>query len=210
MEAPTIIGPDDVLERRPFTDPAHTVREVEVMQSMLAEVRRRARAWADEPRTARGKIVRDSDPEGRRHLIVVPDTGLLLAAENATAVGFFGRPRKRVDHGILFTLEEELVARMGHYADLGLLTYYDVEFVKGAYGNLVLFATSDVPPEWYRDEVHRRAVEISPGHYYEVRLHKGTILGPLLGDGAIRVERTKYFDFKRPPSRWQGVRQYSP
>ena len=47
---------------------------------------------------------------------------------------------------------------MAHYGEAGLLSYYDVELVKGEYGNLILFATPDVPPEWHRDEVHRRAV----------------------------------------------------
>ena len=34
---------------------------------------------------------------------------------------------------------------MAAYAAGGLLSYYDLEFVKGAYGNLILFATPDGP-----------------------------------------------------------------
>ena len=205
----TTVGPDEILERRRFTHPEHTEREVAVMSVMLAYERERARAWADEKRSARGKVIRERDASGRRRLIVVPDTRALLEAEDVTAVGFFGRPRRRVDHGVLFVLEDELVTRMAHYGKMGLLSYYDVELVKGKYGNLILFATPDVPRAWHEDEVHRRAVEISPGHYYEVRLHKGTIAGPLLGDGDITIERTKYFDFKRPPRQWHGVRSYA-
>ena len=96
---------------------------------------------------------------------------------------------------------------MDHYGEAGLLSYYDVELVKGEYGNLILFATPDVPPEWHRDEVHRRAVEVSPGHYHHVRLHKGRIPGRLHDGGDIVVERTKYFDFDHGAP-WHGLRRF--
>ena len=97
---------------------------------------------------------------------------------------------------------------MAHYGEAGLLSYYDVELVKGEYGNLILFATPDVPPEWHRDEVHRRAVEVSPGHYHHVRLHKGSITGKLHDGGDIRVERTKYFDFDTGNGTWFALRRF--
>ena len=202
------VGPEEILERRPFTHPAHTEREVAVMREMLEYERGRARAWAGEQQAACGRVIRERDPDGHRRLIVVPDATAFLDAENVTAVGFFGRPRTRVDHRVLFALEDELVTRMARYGTIGLLSYYDVELVKGRYGNLILFSTHEVPRAWHEDEVHRQAVELSPYHYYEVRLHKGTVAGPLFGGGDIEIERTKYFDFKRPPARWHGVRSY--
>ena len=62
---------------------------------------------------------------------------------------------------------------------------------KGAYGNLILFSTPDVPAEWYQDEIHSRAVKLSPGHYHQVRLHKGSVSGSMLGGCQITIERTK-------------------
>jgi hypothetical protein len=206
MQYQAIVGPDDVLAGKPFTDSEHTVREADVMRVMLERERNWARGWADE-NGARGHVAREPDEEGRRHLLVVPDVGALRDAGDVTAVGFFGRPREEVDHAILFDLEDELVSRMGAYAELGLLSYYDVELVKGAYGNLILFSTPDVPDEWRADTVHRRAVKISPGHYYEVRLHKGSIAGSVLGEGTIAIERTKYFDFKGDEV-WYGLRRF--
>jgi hypothetical protein len=206
MRYSAVLGPDDVLGEKPFTDAANTRREVEVMGRMLVHERERAREWAAaEPSE---HIIREHDAEGHRHLIVVPDTGRLLETETLTAVGFFGSPREDVDHEVLFTLEDELVERMGAYGESGLLSYYDVELVKGEYGNLILFATPDVPPEWHRDEAHRRAVELSPGHYHHVRLHKGTIPGRLLDGGEIEVERTKYFDFDTGDGTWFGLREF--
>src|SRR5215212_766569 len=173
MEYAAVLGPDDVLSDRPFTDAANTMREVDVMRHMLLHERERALEWV------------------------------------GTAVGFFGSPRDDVDHGVLFALEDELIERMGNYGEAGLLSYYDVELVKGEYGNLILFATPDVPPEWHRDEVHRRAVSVSPGHYHHVRLHKGSISGKLHDGGDIRVERTKYFDFDTGNGTWFALREFS-
>jgi len=205
-----IVEADEVLAGKPFTDPENTEREVGVMGHMLEHERERARSWRDidDDGAQLELILREHDEEGHRHLIVVPDRRALVEASDVTAVGFFARPREEVDHTILFDLEDELVARMPHYAGLGLLSYYDVELVKGAYGNLILFSTPDVPPEWYGDAVHRRATEVSPRHYHEVRLHKGSVAGPLLGSGDIVVERTKYFDFKTAPP-WLGLRRFA-
>jgi hypothetical protein len=201
-----ILGPEDLVDERPFTDPRHTSEEAEVMRAALAELRLRAAPWGDEPR--RRIVQRDQDEHGLRHLIVVPDTHELLGAERLTAVGFFGRARDGVDHGVLFDLEEELVAGMDEYADVGLVTYYDVELPKSGYGNLVLFSTLDVPPEWASNAVHRHAVEISPAHYDYVRLHKGTVLGRLLDGCELTIDRTKYLDFDNEPG-WRAVRQFA-
>ncbi|TMJ98371.1 MAG: hypothetical protein E6G67_00345 [Actinobacteria bacterium] len=205
----TALGPDERVEDRPFTDPEHTVREAGVMQVMLGRERDRAKAWATEDPSGTGHVAREHDEQGFRHLFVVTDTRALLETTDLTAVGFFGRPRDDVGHEILFDLEQTLVDRMGTYGAAGLLSYYDVELVKGAYGNLILFSTPDVPPEWHGDEIHRRAVEVSPQHYHEVRLHKGSIRGRLLDGGDIVIERTKYFDFAGG-SLWQAVRHFGP
>jgi hypothetical protein len=201
-----LLGPDELLEDRPFTHPSHTEREAELMQDALRELRSRARAWV-EGGERRAVLVREHDKQGRRHLIVVPDTQNLLESDRLTAIGFFGSPRPGVDHGLLFQLEDELVAGMGAYADAGLLAYYDVELPKSHYGNLVLFSTPDVPPEWVADAVHRRAVEASPRHYHDVRLHKGFVGGRLLDDGKLTIERTKYFDFEDEAG-WHAIRSF--
>ncbi|HYY34068.1 MAG TPA: hypothetical protein VE693_10890 [Gaiellaceae bacterium] len=209
MQYETVLGPDDVLSERPFTDPENTEREVDVMRTMLEHERDFGKAWAEAGSQAlRQAVIREYDDEGRRHLLVVPSTRRLLESSDLTAIGFFGRPRDDVDHTVLFGLEDELVERMGRYGAAGLLSYYDVELVKGEYGNLILFSTPDVPEAWYRDEVHRRAVRLSPGHYHEVRLHKGSIPGRLLDGGEIAVERTKYFDFKDADI-WHGLRRFN-
>jgi hypothetical protein len=211
MEYQAVLGPQDVLEEKPFTNADNTEREVDVMQFMLEEERRLAQAWAKDGDAAPAEVVmKDPDAEGRRHLLVVPSVRNLVRAAEFTAVGFFGKPRDDVDHDVLFSLEDELVERMGRYGEVGLLSYYDVELVapKGTYGNLILFSTPDVPEEWYKDEIHSKAVALSSGHYHQIRLHKGSVSGSMLGGCQITVERTKYFDFSGDDT-WFGLRNFN-
>jgi hypothetical protein len=204
-----VLGPEEVPAGKPFADPDHTRREEEALRHLLERERERARVWADgETEGGKDVMVSETDPEGRRHLLVVPDTHALLEAESPMIVGFFGRPRADADLPRLFELEEELVAGMGEYAAGGLLSYYDVELVKGAYGNLILFKTADGPINWRENPVHHRAVEISPDSYHEIRLHQGTLTGRLLDGGALRVTQTKYLEFSEPEI-WRAVRTFA-
>jgi hypothetical protein len=201
------LGPDEPVPGRPFADPIHVRRDEEALRHLLAHERERARAWVDDPPgAAKDVLVRETDAEGRRHLLVVPDTRALLDTDSPMVVGFFGRPRGDADLPLLFELEEELVASMPDYAAGGLLSYYDVELVKGAYGNLILFATPEGPANWRENPAHGRAVEISPQNYHEIRLHHGTLSGRLLDGGALRVTRTKYLDYGEAGV-WRAVRQ---
>jgi hypothetical protein len=208
VTAEIVLGPDEVPAGKPFVDPVHTRRDEEALRRLLAHERERARIWADPGfEDGRNLIVRETDSEGRRHLLVVPDTRALLAAVNPVAVGFFGRPRADADHPQLFGLEEELVQGMGAYAADGLLSYYDVELVKGAYGNLILFRNADGPTRWRTNPAHRRAVEISPGNYHEIRLHQGMLAGRLLDAGTLTIDRTRYLDYSGPEV-WRAVRSF--
>jgi hypothetical protein len=211
MDYQAVLGPDEFLADRPFTDPANTEREADIMRSMLEHERGLTRRWAEAGSDAPAKVVsNENDDAGLRHLLVIPSTQALIERSDLTAVGFFGKAREEVDHGVLFDLEEELIARMEQYGEVGLLSYYDVELAlpKGSYGNLILFSTPEVPKEWYEDEVHHRAVKVSPGHYHTIRLHKGHLPGRVLDGGRLVIDRTKYLDFEEPDI-WFGLRNFS-
>ena len=122
-------------------------------------------------------------------------------------MGFFGHLRKGVDHKILFELEARLAETFAAYAALGLLSYYDLGAEHGRFGNLVLFSRPDGPELWHANPAHRQAVAIAPTHYGSIRLRRGHIPGPLLGAGALVVERTSYIDFGGTRL-WRAVRVY--
>ena len=203
------LGPDEKVRDRPFADPSHTRREEDALRLLLGHQRERARAWCGEPsESRRNVIIRETDAAGLRHLLVVPETHALIQARDLLVVGFFGRPREDAQTALLFDLEERLVAGMSGYAAHGLLSYYDLELVKGAYGNLILFTTPDGPARWRENPVHRRAVDVSPGNYHEIRLHQGTLSGRFLDAGTLRVTRTRYLDYSEPEV-WRAVRWVS-
>ena len=200
------LGPDETVPGKPFADPEHTRREEAALRHLLAHERTRARAWVNGDGAGTDVVVRETDSEGLRHLLVVPDTRSLLESPDPFVVGFFGRPREDADVPVLFELEEELVSGMAAYAKGGLLSYYDLELVKGAYGNLILFTSAEGPINWRENPVHHRAVEISPQNYHEIRLHHGKLSGRLLDGGVLQLVQTKYIDYGEPEV-WRAVRR---
>ena len=85
----------------------------------------------------------------------------------------------------------------------------NLELVKGAYGNLILFSSAQGPINWRENPVHHRAVEISPQNYWEIRLHQGTLSGRLLDGGELHLRQTKYIDYSEPEI-WRAVRRLPP
>ena len=199
-----LLAAQERLAARPFTDPERTLADAAVMGRMLRLVRREARSW---PGWRTSVEVLRHTRAGCRHWLVVPDAPALSGAHDVTAVGFFGDLRPGIDHSAIYRLEAAVVARLGRYAAAGLLGYYDAEIAPALHGNLVLFATREVPPQWHRDRVHAEAVASAPRHYRAVRLHRGTIRGDLLGRGHLVIQRTRYFDFGQQPA-WHGLRQF--
>jgi len=199
-----VLAAAERLPARPFTDPERTLADAAVMDRMLRRLRREARSW---PSWRASVELLEHTRGGCRHWLVVPSAAALAGAHDVTLVGFFGDLRPGMDHSAIYQLEADVVARLGRYAPAGLLGYYDAEIAPALHGNLVLFAASEVPPEWHRDRVHAAAVALAPRHYRVVRLHRGMIRGPLLRRGPVVIERTRYFDFGQQPA-WHGLRRF--
>ena len=204
MRGYELLAAHERLRARPFTDPERTLADAAVMDRMLQRLRRRARSW---PSWRTSAELLTHTRGGCRHWLVVPSAPALAGAHDVTVVGFFGDLRPGMDHSAIYQLEADVVARLGRYAPVGLLGYYDAEIAPALHGNLVLFATSEVPPEWHRDRVHAAAVALAPRHYRVVRLHRGMIGGALLGRGHVVIQRTRYFDFGQQPA-WHGLRRF--
>ena len=201
----TVLGPADLVPGRPFTDPSHTGEDVLGMTRILALEREVARTWGPD---IDGPGISEQVHGETRQLLAVPDGRALLAARDVTAVGFFGLLRAGVDHAVLFAHERAITQTFPEFAPLGFLSYFDFGPEHGRYGNLILFWTPEVPEAWHRGAAHREAVANAPGHYHHIRLHKGRIPGPFMGDGQVEVQRTQYLDFDGPRL-WRGLRTYS-
>ena len=199
-----LLAAQERLPARPFTDPECTLADTNVMNQMLRRLQLEARSW---PSSRTSVEVLEHTHAGCRHWLVVPNAPALGGAQDVTVVGFFGDQRPGMNHSAIYQLEADVVARLGRYAPVGLLGYYDAEIAPALHGNLVLFATREVPPEWHRDRVHAEAVAIAPRHYSVVRLHRGMIRGVLLGGGHLVIQRTRYFDFGQQPA-WHGLRRF--
>jgi hypothetical protein len=200
-----VLAAAERLPARPFTDPERTAADAAVMDRMLQRLRREARSW---PNWRTSAEVLKYTRSGCRDWLVVPSVPALAGARDATVVGFFGDLRPGVNHSVIYQLEADVVARLGRYAPVGLLAYYDAELAPALHGNLVLFGTREVPPQWHRDRVHAAAVASAPRHYRGVRLHRGMIRGALLGRGRLVIARTRYLDFTQQPA-WHGLRRFA-
>jgi hypothetical protein len=199
-----VLAAGERLPARPFTDPERTLADARVMDRMLRRLRLEARSW---PGWRASVEMLKYTRAGCRHWLVVPNVPALGDAQDVTAVGFFGDQRPGMNHSAIYELEAEVVARLGRYAAVGLLGYYDAEIAPALHGNLVLFRTREVPPAWHGDRVHAAAVALAPRHYRAVRLHRGVIRGALLGRGHLVIQRTRYFDFGQQPA-WHGLRRF--
>jgi len=199
-----VLAAQERLPARPCTDPEDTLADTAVMERMLQRLRREARSW---PSWRTSVEVLKHTRTGCRDWLVVPNAPALAGAHDVTVVGFFGDLRPGMDHSAIYQLEADVVARLGLYTPVGLLGYYDAEIAPALHGNLVLFGTRDVPPEWHRDRVHAAAVASAPRHYRAVRLHRGMIGGALLGRGHVIIQRTRYLDFGQQPA-WHGLRRF--
>ena len=134
----------------------------------------------------------------------MPAARALIESSPTFGVGFFGQAREHVDHGPIIELEHELVDRTDPLT--GLLAYYDVRFVTGQWGNLVLFAGADDPARLRSDPTHQEALMRAGDHYRSVRLHRLRFPDGALGVATPSLESTLLIDFTETPP-WRAVRR---
>lgn len=189
--------PGEAVLGREFTDPARSLDDLAALARIRASLVTRLRsglaggAWTG---------------AGESHWLVVPAVRALVQSQSAFGVGFFGQARERVDHGPILDLEQELLARAPCLP--GLLAYYNVRFVNGQWGNLVVFARKDDPRRVRSDQTHLEALARTADHYRSVRLHRLRFPDGALR-GAAAHESTLLIDFTETPP-WRAVRRPTP
>ncbi len=140
---------------------------------------------------------------GESNWLVVPELRALAQSGPAFGIGFFGQAREHVDHSPILDLEQDLLARAPLFP--GLLAYYNVRFVTGQWGNLVLFAREDDPVRVRSDPTHLEALGRTADHYRSVRLHRLCFPDGAIGWAPPALESTLLIDFSETPP-WRAVR----
>jgi hypothetical protein len=176
---------------RPFTSLEHTSADLAALARMRTAISRRLAA---------GVGAGTWEDEGEAHLLVAPRPEAL--ARPALAVGFFSQARD-LDHGPILQLEYALLDRVD--AIEGFVSYHNVRFADGRWGNLVTFDDSGAPTEVRDHPIHREALALTATHYRTVRLHRLRLADGAAGSVEPELRETLLFDFDDSPP-WRAVR----
>ena len=188
------LSPDEAAAGREFTDPARSREDLAALDRIRAALIRRVRS---------GLAGGTWTASGESHWLVAPGLRALAEPRPAFGVGFFGQTRDDVDHTPIIELEHQLLARA---RDLqGLLAYYDVRFVTGQWGNLVLFASEADAGRVRSHPTHVEALTLTARHYRSIRLHRLHFRAGALGSQPPALESTLLIDFGETPP-WRALR----
>lgn len=208
MEPFVLLRATDLLEDRPFTDPAQSAGDLELMCGILAIVRTVLTQPLDWPAEPMPLVLRRVAADDRNVRLVFRHRADLLAGADLFAVGFFGQRRLEKDRTLINAVDEDLVHEFSHHP--GILSYSSFELSDGNYANLVLLRTEADKEHWRTSVKHSYAArELSPEFYTCVRLHNALLPGGLAGNNNPVLIRTKYFDYSRPES-WRAMREIAP
>jgi len=176
---------------RPFTAPERTDADLAALARMRAALARRL---------LRGEGAGTWLEDGERHLLVAPRLAAL--ALPALAVGFFSEARD-IDHAPILELEYALLDRVD--AIEGFVSYHNVRFADGRWGNLVTFDGGSAPAEVRDHPIHREALALTATHYRTIRLHRLRLADGAAGIARPELRETLLFDFDDSPP-WRAVR----
>ena len=188
------LGPREIVRGRPFTAVEMTVRDLGILHGILTDVRSIVVEVEEGDRKLEPYQKLAWRVGGLTHRLLVCDVERLRAHGGLCVVGFFGDRRPNMDGWLLEEANTEIVAEFYKYP--GILAYASVELPDGLWANMVLHDDPVDVDFWRTSEMHARAVEmLSPEHYFNVRIHNGTLTSGLFERPQIVIRKTKYFDY---------------
>jgi hypothetical protein len=202
-----LLTPDQSVRGRPFTSPMLYERDRQILAYMLEDVR----GLMGEMYEGAISIIPYSPIMWKVHGLgrrtVMCDPMRLGERRDICVVGFFGERIFGPDSSALEKADAAVVLEFQSYP--GILSYSSMELADGNWANLVLHTAPEDREAWRGGETHARAVaELAPRHFTTVRIHNGTLPGGINAGTSIRIDRTKYWDYRRP-NIWQAVRDLS-
>ena len=144
---------------------------------------------------------------GLRRRTVVCEPERIRSTDRVCIVGFFADRRDDLDYESLDDLELGLLLEFRNYP--GILSYSSMELANEYWANLVVHALPTDTEEWRSSTAHHQAVAVSPTLYSAIRIHNGHLDGGVMGNRAIAIDRTKYWDYGSVPP-WQAIREFTP
>ena len=206
MSFDNLIGVDERLAERPFTDPEHSQEDLVMMRRMA----RQLVDTYDDPVLCDfvpGKnVLCQSDPSGRHFRIYYIQPDLLFSLNEITVVGFFGQKRLGADIGPLIKADKLFEHEFKNHP--GLLSLSTVRLADGDFGNLVLFTDPEAKDAWNYSDLHYQLVsEISPPYYKSVRLNNAVLPEGLSSPENLQLIGVKYLDYNTDPP-WRAVRAF--
>jgi hypothetical protein len=207
MPNETILGIDERIETRPFTDPENSLEDLETMRYMAHQLTDNY----DDPVVCDfgpgKKPICQSDPSGRHFRIYYVQADLLFRLKNLTVVGFFGHKRPRADIRPLIQADKKFEDEFHHHP--GLLSLSTVRLSNGDFGNLVLFTDPEAKDNWNYSKLHYETVSrVSPPYYKTIRLNNAVLPEGLENPENLQLIRVKYLDYQTEPH-WRGVRAFN-
>jgi hypothetical protein len=200
------LTPDELVAGRPFSDPQHSLADLQIMRRMAQQLV----DTYDDPAVcdfAPGKRpICQSDTQGRHFRIYYIRPAQLFATHNLTVVGFFGQKRPNAD--IRPLLEADRRFEETFHDHPGLLSLSTVRLPDGDFGNLVLFTDDTAKSNWNFSPLHYDLVaRVSPPYYRTVRLNNGILPHGLDDPQELFLERTRYIDYTSDPY-WRAQRNF--
>jgi hypothetical protein len=199
------LEPWEVVEDRPFTDPANTAEDLTRLRYILEKLQQllsQPEALLSQPHPL---VLYSPEPDERRLRLVFSKPEALLDEQELVVIGFCGQKAAEVDRALLEGVDAEMLAEFPQQPHL--LCYCSLELEGGDWCNLVLFDHLRGIGHWTRNGRHGyAAIELAPKFYRSIRLHNALLPGGLVGGQALSLIRTKYYDY-RDERIWWAVRE---
>ena len=201
------IGPDQTVRGRPFTSPALYERDQQILGYMVEDLRGLMGELYSGQLSIRPYEPLTWTVHGLGRRTVICDPMRLGERRDVCVVGFFGERRAEIDTAPLEAADAAVLLEFRSYP--GILAYSSMQLPDANWGNLVLHTAPEDREAWRNGAIHARAVaELAPVHYGTVRIHNGIMPDGLNGGRPLRIEQTKYWDYRRP-EHWHAVRTLS-
>lgn len=202
--APIRLDPHEVVDDRMFAHPDHVSSDRTTLSLLTRDVQRRLRSATGPVETW------EPSPDNWYRHVLIPRPEAFASHKRLTVVGFFGRKRDSVPLEVARAIQElsaELDRLIPQFpAVLSYSTHLLVD--ENNYANLVLLDSADAITAWRNMGRHPVAAgPVSQRYYAFVRIYHGSVdVDQMDTEGAVQLERVKYWDYRSDPT-WTAHRE---